>query len=132
MLGEVAAERIEVGDQVAELAVGVDEIEDADAALGLVRRAGAPAGRRPPYSKPAKKCAQSAPTESRVAQILPVEVFDVVGVRPQDEIQIHAAASFAAASHPSRLRPGNQPGDVPRRRAAAARPTLTLTQRVQA
>ena len=104
----VVAERVELGDEVAELAVGVDEVEDArstGSAAGPVaparRRRGldaAPMPRAPlpsaASSKPAKKSAQRSSTERRVGAIAPVLLLDVVRVGEADELEGVHGPSF--------------------------------------
>src|SRR5262245_9266806 len=90
MLGRIAAERVQVGDQVTELAIGVDQVEDAELTLGLRRRCRTPIGA---ILETGEKVRPVGADRLRGTQVLPVEILHVVGVRPQDEIEIHDTAS---------------------------------------
>jgi len=86
----VVAQRIQVGDQVAELAIGVNQVEDADVALE--GRLGAYGGGVRPVApgrfEAGKEQRPMRPDRRRVAQILLVQAVNVIGIRPIDEIQV--------------------------------------------
>ena len=73
-----------------ELAIGVDQVEDPELALGLRRRGRTPVGAELEAGEEKRPIGAH---RVRVAQVLSVELFDVVGIRPQDEIQVHCAVS---------------------------------------
>ena len=114
MIGLVVAERVEVGDQVAELPVGVDEVEDAERALGpgacgVTVGGELEAGEelRPVFSD-----------RAGVAAKLPVQLLDVIGVRPKDQIQVHSVPSVGHRASIATLAPQSSRGES---RGAAAK-----------
>ena len=133
MAGAAVAERIEVGDEVAELAVGVDQVEDADDGLGA-----APGGRAATAADAATVRARAVRTGAvavrghleageeqrpalvdgaRVGPVASVLLLDVVRVRTAHEIEVgHDPHPFSlsgaqAATAPADLIASSSPPD---------------------